>query len=90
MSFFFWVPLLEHIDTFYFYYHNWTYYIGIISFALLIYPSFIVWPSLVDMTYDTIATATFQVAMSMQITSCIFYFVAIYDYSDITSGDLIT
>ena len=52
----------------------------ILAFSLLIYPSYVPDPYIVDITYDTIVMAYFQITMSAQLTSCIFFFAAVYNY----------
>ncbi len=60
-----WVPPVIDGLKFFFIFYYWTYYLSIISFILLIYPSFVVWPDFVGMTYDTWACSLFQISMSL-------------------------
>lgn len=75
-----WAPFaIDGLKAFFIFYY-WTYYLAIMVFALLIYPSFVVWPEFVGMTYDTLVCTLFQIGFSLQLTAFGFYYTGVYSY----------
>lgn len=68
------VPLIDYTNMVVLY-HNWAYWLSIITFGMLIYPSF---DTAVDYTYDLVTRMLFQVAMVVQMTSVAYYFTSQY------------
>ena len=73
-----WINYSEMI----FLYYNWAYWLSVVSFGLLIYPSF---ATTIDSTYDMITRYVFQCSMSIQLTSVAYYFSIVYIAQSVSS-----